>query len=81
MVQIADAVLVSPVAGLAVEAGLTRPPPARILHDHRLAEVLVELEVVISPLHELGRLREILLLPLQWLFAWKRAEPKRLRFG
>jgi hypothetical protein len=73
VVQVADAVLVRPVAGLAVEAWLPGAPGAGVLDDHGLAQVLFELEVLLSPFHELGGLWEVLLLCLDRLLAWREA--------
>ena len=70
MVQVASAVLVCPVAGFTVEAWLSGTPAAGVLHHHGFVQVLLEFEVVVSPLHELGGFGEILLLPFERLFAW-----------
>jgi hypothetical protein len=67
VVQVADAVLVRPVADLAVESWLAGSSTARVLDDHRFPQVFFQFEVVLSPLHELGGLREVLPLPLERL--------------
>jgi hypothetical protein len=64
VVQIADAVLVRPVADFAVESWLAGTSASGVLDDHGLAQVLFEFEVMISPFHELGGLWEVLPLPL-----------------
>ena len=72
VVQVAHAVLVRPVAGFAVETWLAWTPTAWVLHDHSFAQVLVELEVMITPFHELCGLRKIFLLAFDGLFACQR---------
>jgi hypothetical protein len=57
VVQVAYAVLVRPVAGFAVETWLACTPTTWVLHDHSFAQVLFELEVMVTPFHELCRLR------------------------
>jgi hypothetical protein len=69
VVQVAYAVLVRPVADFAVETWLAWAPSTWVLHDHGFAQVLVELEVMITPFHELCRLRKIFPLPFERLFA------------
>jgi hypothetical protein len=61
VVKVAGAVLVRAFAGAAVEAGDARAAAARLLDEHRLVQVLLDLERGLAPLHELGRLRELLL--------------------
>jgi hypothetical protein len=69
VVQVAYTVLVRPVTDFAVEAWLPRTPTAWVLDNHGLVEVLFELEVIVSPFHELGSLRKIFLLPFDRLLA------------
>jgi hypothetical protein len=69
VVQVAYAVLVRPVAGFAVETWLAWAPTTWVLHDHSFAQVLVEIEVMFTPFHELCRLRKIFPLPFERLFA------------
>jgi len=57
------------IADFAVEAWLPGTPTAGVLDDHGLAQILLELEVILAPFHELGRLREVLLLPLERLLS------------
>jgi hypothetical protein len=68
VIQVANAVLVGPIASFAEKTGLARSPPAGVLDDHGLAQVLVELEVVFSTLHEFGGPWKVLPFPLQRLF-------------
>jgi hypothetical protein len=72
VVQVAYTVLVRPVAGFTEEAWLPRSPTTRVLNDHSFAQVLFELEVLISPFHELSRSRDIFLLPFDRLLACQR---------
>ena len=69
VVQVRSRVLVRPVTRLAVETRLTRPAASRVLHNHRLAEILVQFERGLSAFHELGRLRQVFLAPLAGCFA------------
>jgi hypothetical protein len=60
VVQIANAVFVSPIASLAVKAGLSWALSAGILDDHSFVEILVQLQGRLSLLHEFGRFGQVI---------------------
>jgi len=76
VVQVADAVLVRPVADFTVESWLAGASASGVLDDHGLAQVLFKFEVVLSSFHELGGLREVLPFPLQRFLACRTIDPK-----
>ena len=70
VVQVCVTVFIRTVAGLAIEPRDTRSASAGILHDHGLAEVLLQLEGRFTLFHQLGGLWEVVLLSPPWFLPW-----------
>ena len=64
MVQVARAIFVRSITGFAVKSRLTRTATTRILYNHRLIQVLIELERRFALLHELCWFWEVILFAL-----------------
>ena len=70
VVQVCVTVLVRTVAGFAIEPRDSRSASAGILHDHGLAEVLLQLERRFALFHKFGGLWEVVLLSPSWFLSW-----------
>ena len=70
VVQVCITVLVRTVTRFAIEPRDSRTAPAGILHDHGLAEVLLQLERPLALFHQFGGLWEVILLGPSWFLSW-----------
>jgi hypothetical protein len=71
VVQVACAIFVIAITGLAIEARLASTTASWILHNHSLAQIFIKLQRALPALHEFGRLREVITFAFAWLLAWK----------
>ena len=70
MVQVCITVLVRTVAGFAIEPRDSGSASASILHDHGLAEVLLQFERGLALFHQFGGFWEVVLLSPSWFLSW-----------